>query len=203
MTWPVFFLTPTDKVELSLRRYVVSKTDLCAGPRGYHNASTLIGVVESRRPTSGYERATESPFEFQEDPRWPTQCEACPRPFAENDYRQVNQERLHSGHPSGELYTFHSAPIGAMWDAYWMSGWKGPDGICLVVKTPGGDWMVDGPCSNCTRVGEPHLCWPRKGDPRQNQVDVRKIHGDTCSAGAGSIIIGGWHGFLEDNFLRL
>lgn len=35
------------------------------------------------------------------------------------------------------------APVGAMWDATWLKT-KGPDGRCLVVRTPGGDWQIDG-----------------------------------------------------------
>jgi hypothetical protein len=46
------------------------------------------------------------------------------------------------------------APVGAMWDAYWFRGEKhesglaydrNPDGLVLVVMTPGGTWMIDGP----------------------------------------------------------
>ena len=50
---------------------------------------------------------------------------------------------------SGEV--LKTAPPGAMWNADWYkdSGIKpGPDGLWLIVKTPAGDWFVDGPSSN-------------------------------------------------------
>jgi hypothetical protein len=40
------------------------------------------------------------------------------------------------------------APVGAMWDADWYRGVEGStpgdDGLHLIVRTPGGDWVVDG-----------------------------------------------------------
>ena len=50
---------------------------------------------------------------------------------------------------SGEVVK--SAPVGSMWNADWYkdSGLKpGPDGMWLIIKTPGGDWFVDGPSNN-------------------------------------------------------
>ncbi len=39
-----------------------------------------------------------------------------------------------------------------MWDAWWLKGASRfkirPDGMCLIVRTPGGDWMIDGPSNN-------------------------------------------------------
>jgi hypothetical protein len=46
-----------------------------------------------------------------------------------------------------------------MWDAWWYSDkHKGPDGKCLVVRTPGGDWIVDAKAidgNGWTRTGTP------------------------------------------------
>lgn len=46
-----------------------------------------------------------------------------------------------------------------------------------------------------------HRCWVRTGDPRTGIITVDK-HGNTCGAGAGSIMINGWHGHLIDGYLR-
>lgn len=45
-----------------------------------------------------------------------------------------------------------------------------------------------------------HKCWVRHGDPRASNVTVDK-NGDTCSAGAGSILAGDYHGFLQAGVL--
>jgi hypothetical protein len=218
-------MEPSTHYRLSLRRYSRTST-ICSLGQGYHNATVVIGtIIASTHPAS--EAVFEAESEFtgpikRADSRWPLHC-ACGQAFTDADPMQVNYDTLYTvttGERAGELYTLRDAPVGAMWDADWMPGdhWRGPDGIVLVVRTPGGDWHIDGECSNCTRtqygpqeidgqwhervwLGKTHQCWPRKGDPRTGTVDVRKEHGDTCSAGAGSIIIGGYHGFLHDGFL--
>ncbi len=99
--------------------------------------------------------------------------------------------------------TLAGAPVGAMWDATWLHETigTGSDGICLVVKTPGGDWVVDGVAKNCpSSNGKSHKCWVRHGDPRTEPVTVDK-NGATCPTGEGSISIGGYHGFLRDGYL--
>lgn len=103
---------------------------------------------------------------------------------------------------TGDLITVRDAPPGASYDATWRAGRDhGADGICLMVKCPDGElWCADAQASNCTRPGEPHQCWVRHGDPRECHVTVDK-DGDTCSAGAGSIQTGTWHGFLRDGAL--
>lgn len=69
----------------------------------------------------------------------------------------------------------------------------------LWVQTPGGSWCIDSRASNC---GSPydyeHRCWVRHGIPPQITVD--KI-GATCSAGAGSIKCGDYHGFMQNGRL--
>jgi hypothetical protein len=97
--------------------------------------------------------------------------------------------------------------------------------ICPTRDGSRGTWLIDGqasnctmPCKNCDRPysdhwarsqGErqfecpryegvdqgDHRCWVRHGDPRTGKITVDKS-GNTCGAGAGSIMIGGWHGHL-------
>lgn len=73
------------------------------------------------------------------------------------------------------------------------------NGPHLIVTTPGGAWNIDSRASNC---GLPfdyeHRCWVRHGDPPLITVDKA---GKTCSAGAGSIQCGSYHGFLRNGEL--
>lgn len=202
----VYWITPSDQERHSLRRfercdydeqgYRITPAPPCTlGP--YHDAEVILGVGPVRDARYNGFGDDSMPHD---DPRWPTHC-ACGYAFQEDDHWQARGQRLWSGAPDGQLYTLHEAPVGAMWDADWMpSSYAGPDGICLVVKTPGGSWMVDGTASNCTRPNEQHQCWVRHGDPRTEVLHVDK-NGDTCAAGAGSIIIGNYHGFLHQGHL--
>lgn len=69
------------------------------------------------------------------------------------------------------------------------------NGPHLIVMTPGSEWNIDSRASNC---GLPydyaHRCWIRHGEPPLVTVD--KAGGATCTAGAGSIQAGSYHGFL-------
>jgi hypothetical protein len=150
-----------------------------------------------KMPSDG---GTEKPD--KSDPSWPTHC-ACGYEFEENDARQVFRESIWERQDTGEEVTLRDAPVGAMWNAYWLNdvkGYIGPDGQSLYVKTPGGDWCIDGIASNCTRREDRvHKCWVRHGDAPNITVDK---NGDTCAAGAGSIICGSYHGFLRGGFLE-
>lgn len=164
-----------------------------------------------------------------DDPRWPVaRCDWCDRDFSETAIRQVNAHQLHSGSPDGKLYTLWNEPVGAMWDCDWLKsdnggdwGYTGPDGITLCVRTPGGLWMVDSQASNCDRKQEvpaptaehpnahrfvrTHYCWVRHGDPRSGNIhvdkDAKRAGVETCGAGAGSILIAKYHGFLRGGYL--
>lgn len=98
--------------------------------------------------------------------------------------------------------TLREAPDGAMWDAFWLHGvpsWCGDDGRAIICRVPNGhDWQIDGPASNCTRPNEAHHCWVRHGEPPNLTVDK---NGNTCAAGAGSILTKDWHGFLRNGYL--
>jgi len=101
----------------------------------------------------------------------------------------------------------------------------------LSCRLPGGhDWCIDGvalncdsPCKNCGKPyhmhqrdagpnggpnaanctayvdARPHHCWVREGVPPLLTVGKTGI---TCGAGAGSILVPGWHGFLRNGFLE-
>ena len=98
---------------------------------------------------------------------------------------------------TGEEITLRDAPVGAIWRADWyedMPEYTGTDGKSYVCRTPGGDWMIDGRASNCTKPNDnEHKCWCRHGEAPN--FTVNKV-GNTCAAGAGSIMMRNYHGFL-------
>lgn len=74
--------------------------------------------------------------------------------------------------------------------------WTNCDGRHLYAVLPNKHhWDIDSRASNC---GSPqdfiHRCWIRHGEPPNIHVDK---DGLTCSAGAGSILSGDYHGFLH------
>lgn len=106
-----------------------------------------------------------------------------------------------------EFAHLRDVPVGGMWLAHWFENHWNPQlgpGKALVVKTPGGDWMPDSYCNNCTmpedKAQEKHHCWIIHGTPPDITVDK---NGVTCAAGGGSFMPsnGSWHGFLKGGFL--
>lgn len=132
---------------------------------------------------------------------------SCGDPKCTDTSQRAIWRRTDTG-AEGDLYNHEIFPPGAMWFAPWYTDvYAGFDGRCLVVRTPGGDWIIDSEASNCTRKGDKtHRCWVREGEPPN--VTVGK-GGETCAAGAGSILQekrGGhsrdYHGFLRNGYLE-
>src|SRR5687768_3988839 len=162
----VFWVAPLeDRVRVALRRFSFSNDHKCTERAWGCDAEFVI--IDNTSKSSWPDSSGDSPEVVpHNDPRWPKLCESCSRAFTDQDEYQLNIRQLF-GTADGRVFTLQDAPVGAMWNASWMSEWHhGPDGICLVVRTPGGDWMVDSEASNCTRKGEAHQCWVRHGDPR-------------------------------------
>ncbi|MHB1419314.1 MAG: hypothetical protein ACYCX4_06940 [Bacillota bacterium] len=140
---------------------------------------------------------------------WPTRCDNCGAPVPlpdgeENVHYQISHERLYN------TATGKSEPGDIFW-ARWKHDpeWKDfycpwdncndPRGHLLCVLPNGNKWDIDGRANNCTRKEDRnHRCWVRTGEPPN--IDVGK-GGDTCSAGAGSILSGDYHGFLRNGEL--
>ncbi len=151
MPWKCFMLRPTKMSKLSLRRY--GHGNGCPLNNGhYHNAEFPVPDVETFFTKEGYITIEDSLYEkYPKDyPDWPKNC-ICGYQFVEEDAKQLFQDQIFKT-DTNEEYTLRNAPIGAMWDAWWLKGAsrfkQRPDGMCLIVRTPGGDWMVDGPSSN-------------------------------------------------------
>lgn len=213
-----FLLEPTDRTRLFLRRYTktqnaATEARMCGGrPAYYHQALVPVGEARSvlDPETKCWTRGTvPAVADVIHDERWPTKCAdcdyefcSCADPACVIDAYQVFTDQIYRRADTGEEMALRDAPAGAMWFADWMSTidrYKGPDGRTLMVRTPGGDWLVDGVAGNCTKPDDvEHRCWVRHGEAPNITVDK---DGNTCSAGAGSIGIGGYHGFLRSGQL--
>jgi hypothetical protein len=199
----VFFLEPTETEKRSLRRFRLSDSSAnCLAAQRYCNAGFPFG--EGPKGERGWAPATT-------DERWPTKCEACGELFRATDEFQEFARTIYECKATGLRTTLRDAPPGACWNASWIAdrrdgtgcgSWIGPDGRCLVVKCPDGhEWMVDARASNCTKPDDDtHHCWVRHGKPEDGTLHVDK-NGNTCAAGAGSILTPKWHGFLRNGYL--
>ena len=183
-----FFLEPSDQVEQSLRRFVFSSREKCPLPWGYLNAATLIGRCHKAETTDVHGDVWP-----HADPRWPKAC-GCGYVFTDADEWQYNPTSLYRRLDTDELVTLADAPVGAMWNAYWFRGMvgyqEGPDGLLLCVKTPGGDWLVDGPASD---GDQSKPAWTRTG--------VARAAAPTLTVRPSIVAGKGYHGFLTDGWL--
>lgn len=212
----VFWIEPTDRERQWLRRFNFGKDRPCAKSKYGCDAMFEIGEADILYTKDGYIDGTKSKGRIApppDDPRWPKACTGCGNPFGEKDEHQLHGKQIYVRPDTGERYILRDAPIGACWDAWWVHqrkrgeeipapgvGWLiGPDGRSLVVKCPDGhDWMIDSRASNCGSPNDDaHHCWVRHGKPEDGTLHVDKA-GKTCSAGAGSIATGKWHGFLHN-----
>ena len=193
-----FWLEPTDRERRYLRRY--ARGSKCPGPMGYHDAMVFLDEAEEIIGPDGYWKDSgQTASDFEGHPLWPAHC-TCGYEFQSTDERQLFSEHLYRRTDTGEEMTLRDAPDGAMWNAFWMpSAEKQPDGRYIICRVPNGhDWSIDGPASNCTRPNKKHNCWVRHGEPPNLTVDK---NGNTCAAGAGSILTKDWHGFLRNGEL--
>lgn len=102
------------------------------------------------------------------------------RPTGPDDWTGVDEERRAGQERRGPSHVFD-------------------DGPHLLVMTPGGVWNIDSRASNCALPYDyAHRCWIRHGHVPLVTVDKE---GATCTAGAGSIRCGDYHGFLRAGFL--
>jgi hypothetical protein len=136
-------------------------------------------------------------------------CEACQQPAPDHAERQVFVKTLYDT-PSGKaepgsLYWskwFHHEQDGRPHPCWWWTNCADPRGHLVCVLPNGHEWDIEGRANNCTLPEErTHRCWVRHGDPDKGEpVHVDKA-GHTCAAGAGSIAVTGYHGFLHNGVL--
>jgi hypothetical protein len=128
-------------------------------------------------------------FLLEKTDKWKKMNDVCSVPI----YKRVD---------TGEEMTIRDAPAGAIWENDYWNEYPmlcGLDGKSYSVKTPAGDWIIDGPANNCSRPDDRvHKCWCRHGEAPNFTVNK---NGNTCSAGGGSILIGNYHAFLLNGIL--
>jgi hypothetical protein len=209
-----FLLEPTMTRRFFLRRFTFpTETPTCRAnqKRSCDTGFVPLGIpdqpFEWKVDDGGYKTYPAHDVEIAEDdPRWPSTCQACGQPMPDFAERQLSQDQLWRRVDTGELIAKILFPPGAL---YYVEGPHyhfasvfeagGPDGRVLAAVCPDGShWCIESRASNCTmKNDDKHRCWVRHGDPRAGTVHVDK-NGLTCGAGAGSILTGRWHGFLHN-----
>lgn len=177
------------------------------GKPGSHDTSIIIGD----KPTVMNEWLSFGDVEDYPPNLWPTQCKSCGEPVPQNvnDAKELGQSGIflmrqvfvshyfntRSGDPEpGDVYWLDWHDAGAGECPYW----DDCDGKHLWGILPNGkSWDIDARANNCTMKDDRnHRCWVRSGKPEDGTLHVDK-NGRTCQAGAGSIAVEGWHGFLH------
>jgi hypothetical protein len=196
-----FLLVPNGVEVRSLRRYASlpegQQCPLNPGKYSYHNSHVQVGVC--RCDGDKWRLGPRDKY----DAMWPTHCECGFEYTDSNSNKQLFTDEVYvSVDRPGEEFSIKAAPVGAMWEVPWYHDLKdmcGPDGMAYIVVTPGGQWHIDGRASNCgSPLDSIHKCWVRHGTAPNLTVDK---NGLTCSAGAGSIQAGDYHGFLKNGHL--
>ncbi len=181
-----YWLEPTGRVRLSLRRFTFSVSegdeddgrhhDCPEGESGCDASVELVTFLPLRFDDGEYGRTMRevprSARPLARDPRWPDACEHCREPFPRRAMRQVNQAEEYRRSDSDTLVymrrPYGEENAGALLDGWWLhrrlsedgQGYVGPDGIALIAICPNGyPWELDGPATGGGR-------WTRTGDPR-------------------------------------
>lgn len=148
MPFPLFIVEPTGLERRWLRRHAAGE---CAA--GYHDArSATLGDVPEVKDGNGFLLSpVAADIPPDSDPRWPTVCSSCGRPFTDADPRQLFRSSLYRRVDGGsDVWPLRELPAGAVYHAWWMppSFGAGPDGKVWVVKLPGGhEWTAYGKSS--------------------------------------------------------
>lgn len=195
-----------------LRAYETA--DACP-THGYHNA-----LRELARSREMYDQDLGGRDESHPTADYPVACD-CGYVFLPGTRRHILRRRLFVT-AQGEEVTWEALQAGDLFylnmdrgeDHYCHGGWTNCDGNHLHCVLPGGHhWDIDGRASNCTmKEDTTHRCWVRHGNPaamlpvgpegvRRNGVIHVDKNGATCHAGAGSIMVPEFHGFLHHGML--
>jgi len=130
---------------------------------------------------------------------WPAKCDDCGALVPPEAAKQVSRRRLYDS-PSGSPEpgdVFWLPCYGSEGNCPW---WDNCPGRHLHVVLPNGhSWDIDSRASNCQMKDDrAHRCWVRSGEP---PLVTANKNGLTCGAGAGSISVPGYHGFLLNGIL--
>jgi hypothetical protein len=167
----------------------------CANGWGGHSSRVVVDEINDPDADPSTKGALER---YADDPRWASMtCERCGAAAPAEVKRAFGWKRFYdteSGAPEpGDMFWIPCWPKVHYGDCF---EWDNCEGRHLHVILPNGvEWDVDGRARNCTLPKDrTHRCWVRDGDPPN--VTAGKT-GHTCSAGAGSIAAGSYHGFLR------
>ena len=188
---PCFWLEYTDELAQSLRRFTFSTGSKCPrrGDWGHDASVRIENRPHKARETIDYIRVDDT---IRFDPRWPKQCD-CGYEFLPTDEWQVSQDWLMRRIDTNELLPLRDAPVGSMWDAFWLESMKTAmsrpnDGITLMVMTPQGEFFCDGKAGNSPG-------WTRTGVPNQHPPSV------TANPSIGPREGETYHAWLRNGFL--
>lgn len=198
MNYRCYLLTHVSKVRHTLL-VIDLRSDCSANPgaccRAEHHDAVFVANVDK----NGLADWVDCPTPAPDDKVWPTACARCKRLFAGDVMKSTMQELIYRTDDGKEM-TISEAPIGAMWNEPGHRPLTLPseDGLCLVVKTPGGNWCVDGPSWE-NGVKKADRAWKRTGTP-PNITANPSIHILTTGLD-GSERRTVYHGWLRDGVL--
>lgn len=202
--WPLFWVKPSAFQLETVSAYAFRQAPCPAARHGL--ASCMAELVVQRSPVEGpaltYQQLSES-FPLLKA------CAACGRAVDSTWSFSTGRRRLWFRPEAPDDLREHPEDFGpgAVHEADWLarfahSWWDDwPEGKApIVIQTPGGGWMPESRANNCTLKDDRlHRCWVLHGEGLNLTADK---NGRTCSAGAGSILSGGWHGWLSNGILH-
>lgn len=170
--------------------------------QSWYSNDKVYHVTEHTLSKSEHELSSHEDLEKRFGP--PAICTRCQRKYEGEELSTHASERIVWNTKDGE----NNHP-GDMFFAPWMHSVDGhcmfwdncndPRGHLMVVMPDGGIWDTDSRGSNCTMPEDRnHRCWVKHGEAPNVTVDKLGL---TCKAGAGSIKMISWHGFLRDGKL--
>jgi len=195
-TYNCYWLDHTSTVRHSLL-VVAMLTDCPAHPGRPCRAKKDIGTYATTVDADGFPDWVESAQPESHSLEWPKECDRCHSKFTGEAMQSTMQELVYRT-ADGKDMTLSEAPVGAMWNERAGKKTVTEDGLCIVVKTPGGNWCIDGPSWENGVMKAEHA-WTRTGRP-PNITANPSIHILTSGLD-GSDRRTVYHGWLRDGVL--
>lgn len=170
------------------------------GEKCYHMTVESVIGEGVEQPGVEYGGLTFDESDNNHLPNIPAVCISCGHHATEKDDVKSSRSITHvyntaSGRPEpGDVYY--------RGDAWWWSNW--PEGkLCEIIVLPNGvEWNIRSRANNCARKDDTtHRCWCITGSIEEGNLNSDAKNCDTCSAGAGSIQGGNFHGYLRNGYI--
>ncbi len=156
---------------------------------GCHNATKHLGDTDILQDNSSFG----VPENYKPE-QWPNVCDKCGALVPNENINKQVFSSVKYDTPSGEL-----EPGNLFWNTWYPDNmfWDNHSWPHLMAILPNGyEWCIDSRASNCGMPDDrTHRCWVRHGEVPNIHVDK---NGNTCNAGAGSIWIEDYHGYLHN-----